>query len=615
MKKTLSSLLLSALFLTSCADSSVVTSSPFPTEKLGTVEENIAYCSDNDSEVLDFYYPTADSLTNEDPFPVVLYVHGGGWTSGDKSDLALYRDALTSKGIAVAAANYRLAPDGVFPDNIEDLKCAVRYLRSNADAYHIDPDRMGGYGGSAGGHLISLLGTSDETQGWDQVQDYQGVSSRLSAVVDLYGPTNLTEEFAGNEPDLLLEAFGDSSYNQASEQSPITYVSADDPDFLIMHGTEDDLVPFEQSQIFYDALIAAGVDATLIPVEGAGHTFKPVQKGVPPKPGMPEIAEIMSDWLVEHLQANQTAAAPTSTGETAPFYISSMTHMEGNWEDDTIQPLFQKHVGQMRYAMDLFDEYGAKLTFESEQPFAKANSIWGVNILKEVVDRGHGVGTHADFGADKKVTLSLEELTEDFKANKALVDDLVGAENNRGVSGGTGPTDWVLAASAAGFDYLDAVTGFGYLSMDESERPDGWTDQYIRTVAYHDSIPVDFEQRIYPMWLKDATDLIPDEDGVIVDMNGDVGELASLAEGRSTCNPDCEFTQDDITAFTDAIDQALELRDPNKVTRLNLHIPLVLLDPKNETLLRSFLAAIQSYVDKGEVKWATQLEAYEAFAE
>ncbi len=615
MKKTLSPVLLAALFLTSCSAAVVETSSPFPTEKLGTVEENIAYCSDNDSEVLDFYYPTADSLTNEDPFPIVLYVHGGGWTSGDKSDLALYRDALTSKGIAVAAANYRLAPEGVFPDNIEDLKCAVRYLRSNADAYHIDPDRMGGYGGSAGGHLISLLGTSDETQGWDQVQDYQGVSSRLSAVVDLYGPTNLTQEFAGNEPDLLLKAFGDSSYNQASEQSPLTYVSADDPDFLIMHGTEDDLVPFEQSQTFYDALIAAGVDATLIPVEGAGHTFKPAQKGVPPQPGMPEIAEIMSDWLVEHLPATEPAKSPISADEAAPFYITSMTHMEGNWDDDSIQPLFEKHVSQMRYAMDLFDEYGAKLTFESEQPFAKANSIWGVNILKEVVDRGHGVGTHADFGADKKVTLSLEELTDNFKANKALVDDLVGAENNRGVSGGTGPTDWVLAASAAGFDYIDAVTGFGYLSMDESERPEGWTDQYIRTVAYHDSIPVDFEERIYPMWLKDATDLVPDEDGIIVDMNGDVGELASLAEDRKTCNPDCEFTQDDITAFTDAIDQALELRDPSKVARLNLHIPLVLLDPKNETLLRSFLSAIQSYVDKGEVKWATQSEAYEAFAE
>lgn len=310
--------------------------------------------------------------------------------------------------------------------------------------------------------------------------------------------------------------------------------------------------------------------------------------------------------------ATEPQTLPSQTvNEVAPFYITSMTHMEGNFIDDKNETVFLKHVDQMRYAMNLFDEYGAKLTFESEQSFAKANTLWGLNILQEVVDAGHGVGTHADFGANPKKTLSLKELTTLFSENKTLVDDLVGAENNRGVSGGTGPTDWVLAASAAGFGYIDAVTGFGYLSMDLSERPEGWTDEYIRNVAYHDSIPVDFEDRIYPMWLKDASDLVPDEDGVLVVMNGDVGELASLAEDRKTCNPDCVFTEEDITAFTDAIDEALALRDTSKVTRLNLHIPLTLLKPENESLLRAFLAAIQSYVEDGSVQWATQLEAYE----
>lgn len=561
---------------------------------------------------MDFYYPTADSLESQDPFPVVVYVHGGGWTSGDKSDLALYRDALTSKGIAVAAVDYDLAPQHVFPENIEDIKCAVRYLRAEADTYALDPDRIGAYGGSAGGHLVNLLGVSADQTQWD-TGDYLDYSSAVSAVVDLYGPTNLSIEFPGNEPDLLLEAFGDSSYDQATDQSPLHYVSQDDPPFLIIHGEEDSLVPFKQGQVFYDALKAVGVDATLVPVENAGHTFKAEKKGRSISPTMPEIAELMSDWLVEHLPPSPSAARLSSGATAAPFYISTMTHMEGNWDDDTSEKLFLKHVSMMRYAMDLFDEYGAKLTFESEQPFAKANSIWGVNILKEVVDRGHGVGTHADFGADKNVTLSLQELTADFAANKKLVDDLVGAENNRGVSGGTGPTDWVLGASAAGFDYFDAVTAFGYLSMDESERPEGWTDEYIRNVVYHDPIPVDFAARLTPMWLKDARDLVPDEDGVIVDMNGDVGELASLAEDRKNCNPDCVFDEDDITAYTALLDQALELRDPSTVARVNLHIPLVLLDPKNEALLREFLSAIQSYVDKGEVQWATQLEAYEGF--
>jgi acetyl esterase/lipase len=252
-------------------------------------------------EVLDFYYPTAESLDSTDPFPVVLYVHGGGWSKGDKTDLAAYREALNEKGIAVAAVNYSLAPASVFPTNIEDIKCAVRYLRANARSYNIDPDHIGAYGGSAGGHLVSLLGTSSEMSAWD-TGDYLEFSSEVEAVVDMYGPTDLTIQFEGNLPELLKSAFGDSSYKDAADQSPITYVSSDDPPFLISHGEEDDLVPFEQSQIFYDALVAAGVEATLIPVENAGHSFRAIEKGGI-SPTNLEIIELMSDWLAEQLKS------------------------------------------------------------------------------------------------------------------------------------------------------------------------------------------------------------------------------------------------------------------------------------------------------------------------
>ena len=200
----------------------------FSEEKLGTVDENIAYCSMNEAEIMDFYYPKVESLGS--PFPVVLYIHGGGWSKGDKTDLGRYQDALSEKGIAVAAVNYSLAPENIFPTNIQDLKCAVRHLRANAAAYNIDPDRIGGYGGSAGGHLVSLLGTSSNITDWD-VGDYPGVSSSLKAVVDMYGPTDLTIKFEGNDSDLLKSAFGDTSYKDAGDQSPITYVSSDDPSF------------------------------------------------------------------------------------------------------------------------------------------------------------------------------------------------------------------------------------------------------------------------------------------------------------------------------------------------------------------------------------------------
>ncbi len=287
--------------------------------------------------------------------------------------------------------------------------------------------------------------------------------------------------------------------------------------------------------------------------------------------------------------------------------------MEEDFKDDTDKGLFDRHVANMRWAMDLFDEYGAKLTFESDQPFAKANSIWGVNALKEVVDRGHGVGTHAGFGATRGVTLTVDQLAAKFKENKSLVDALVGAANNKGVSGGTGPTDWVLAASAAGFGYSDAVTGFGYLSMPVSARPDGWTNQYILKTAYHDAIPPELANRLYPRLLADAKDLEPDADGVLTMMGGDIGELASLGEGRTNCFPNCVLDATDVAAVVAAIVEADSIRDRSRVARLNMHIPMVLLDKKNETLLRQLLGEIKSYADKGTVTWATQVGSYEGF--
>lgn len=309
------------------------------------------------------------------------------------------------------------------------------------------------------------------------------------------------------------------------------------------------------------------------------------------------------------------AAIPTTASSKtgAPLYFTTMTHMEEDFKDDKDKGLFDRHVANMRWAMDLFDEYGAKLTFESDQPFAKANTVWGVNVLKEAVDRGHGVGTHAGFGATKGVTLTVDQLAAKFKENKDLIDGLVGASNNRGVSGGTGPTDWVLGASAAGFDFIDAVTGFGYLSMPVSARPDGWTNQYVMKTAYHDSIPPEFADRLYPLSLSDAKDLVPDANGVLTMMGGDIGELSSLGDGRNNCFPNCVLDLADVTAVTDAIAEADSIRDRSRVARVNMHIPMILLDKKNETLLRQMLAGIKAYADKGTVAWATQLGSYEGY--
>lgn len=295
----------------------------------------------------------------------------------------------------------------------------------------------------------------------------------------------------------------------------------------------------------------------------------------------------------------------------APLFISTMTHMEGRFTDDVDQDVFNEHVTDLRYAMDLYDEYGAKMTVESEQSFAKANTTWGLNFLQEIIDRGHGVGTHADFGAQSAIPLGKYVMR--FAENKALIDALVGEENNRGVSGGFGPGDWVTAASRAGFDYMDGVTGFAYLSMPESERPSGWTEDYIRTTAYHDPIPPDLNERIYFFDLENSSNLTPDEKGVLTISGGELGEIQSLGEGRSNCVPNCTFDESDIDVIIDSIEQAIANRDTSRVAKINMHIPPSVFVEENEELLRAFFEAVAIYVERGELQWTTQLEAYEYY--
>src|SRR5207253_7695708 len=135
----------------------------------------------------DVYLPT---VRVSGPSPVVMYVHGGGWTSGDKSwvDGVLKESEFTGRGYLVAAVNYRLAPQYRWPAQIEDVKCAVRYLRANAATYNIDPNRIGAWGTSAGGHLVALMGLAGPDAGLEGKGGNPDQSSRVQAVVDMFGP-------------------------------------------------------------------------------------------------------------------------------------------------------------------------------------------------------------------------------------------------------------------------------------------------------------------------------------------------------------------------------------------------------------------------------------------
>ncbi|MDQ6773880.1 MAG: alpha/beta hydrolase [Candidatus Dormibacteraeota bacterium] len=219
------------------------------------------------------------------PAPAVLYVHGGGWFMGDRQpsggfagqEGALFiplRDELTKRGFVVAAIDYRLVPLHPWPAQIEDAKCAVRFMRAQAARLNIDPNRIGTWGSSAGGHLVAMLGTAGPEAGFD-VGQYADQSSRVQAVVDMFGPTDLnnTSGFNTFGQFVVRVGFGRASAAERSAASPITHVGPGDPPFLILHGSDDMLVPPRQSQDLAHRLGAAGVPVALVMVQHTGHSM------------------------------------------------------------------------------------------------------------------------------------------------------------------------------------------------------------------------------------------------------------------------------------------------------------------------------------------------------
>ena len=217
------------------------------------------------------------------PHPVIVYLHSGAWISGDRFGGPAVRQA--TRGYAVASIEYRLAPDHIWPAQVEDAKAAVRWLRANAARFHLDPDRIGAFGTSSGGHIASVLGTSGGVPSLEGLElGNAQFSSRVKVVVDLYGPTDLLRIEEDKLPCIPLD--GNASYMPPSllmgcpiqqcrewtqTASPMSYVTPDDPPFLIMHGMLDCLVPFKQSIALYDALQFAGVQSQLILIPKGDH--------------------------------------------------------------------------------------------------------------------------------------------------------------------------------------------------------------------------------------------------------------------------------------------------------------------------------------------------------
>jgi acetyl esterase/lipase len=250
---------------------------------------DLEYANVNSTSLkLDLYVPNTGG-----PFPVVIWVHGGGWQTGDKSDpTPAIREV--NRGYAVVSINYRLQilhpapldPNLVFPVQIQDCKAAVRWLRANAGLYNLDPNRIGAWGESAGGHLSSLLGTSGGVTDLENLNEGNAsFSSRVTSVVDWYGPTDFLQMDAQSLPECgpvchncaespesyLIGCALQTCPALTQRANPISYVTQDDAAFLIMHGTADCQVPAGQSQLLYNALQGRGLDVAINFVQGAGH--------------------------------------------------------------------------------------------------------------------------------------------------------------------------------------------------------------------------------------------------------------------------------------------------------------------------------------------------------
>ena len=269
---------LTSVWITAAADV------PF---SLGTAHRNLTYCH---SQQLDLYIPRTAPTR---PVPIVLYVHGGGFTSGDKSDLnPTFLDALASGGYAVASVNYRLAPDSHFPAQIEDVKCAIRYLRAKASHYRLNGSQIFAFGTSVGGQLVALAALTGHHSRFD-VGAYATEPSNVTAVVDMFGPANLTQAASGFTSSGIQDAFGRNDHRDLVLASPVHYVAPHAPPILLVQGAEDTKVLKSQSMELYRDLKSAGDPAQLLLVQNMGHMF--MQVG--PKPLDPSLGKIAHEMV------------------------------------------------------------------------------------------------------------------------------------------------------------------------------------------------------------------------------------------------------------------------------------------------------------------------------
>ena len=279
------------------------------------VKRDISYAgNDNPRQKLDLYLPK--KRATDKPLPVVVFIHGGGWKNGDKASGAANVSRFVASGdYAGVSVGYRLTNEAQWPAQIHDCKAAIRWIRGNAKEHNLDPDKIAVWGTSAGGHLVSMLGTSGDVKELEgSIGSFTANSSRVTCVVNFFGPEDFVtmvtkpstiDRTTKDYPEaLLIGGRVQDVPDKAKAASPITYVSADDPPFLTAHGTKDPLVPYDQALELDAAMKKAGASHLLIEMTNGGHGFR-----------SPELDQRVKQFLDIHLRGvkSDISAAPIAT--------------------------------------------------------------------------------------------------------------------------------------------------------------------------------------------------------------------------------------------------------------------------------------------------------------
>lgn len=236
------------------------------------IEEDVAFGTGGGRELrADVFHPPGDRRDA----PAVLLVHGGGWRNGDRQQLRGYGVLLGREGYVCVAPEYRLLGESPWPAQIHDVKAAVRWVRANAAALGVDPERIAIEGNSAGGHLALLTAGTPDDPAFEGDGGNAGVSSRVAAAIGVYPPVLFTYGGAeeGGVPILALTDPEPGSADLAASASPLRHVDAAFPPTLLIHGTADELVPRAASLKMYERLLAAGVPVELHMYAGQPHAF------------------------------------------------------------------------------------------------------------------------------------------------------------------------------------------------------------------------------------------------------------------------------------------------------------------------------------------------------